>query len=232
MKIFCIGFNKTATSTIHQLFLKNNLKSYHRANGFMSKLSDYDCFSDGGEAKFVDLFKKFYKKYPDSMFILNTRGLRKWILSRFKHGFIHDLAVCVRKHKHINYSGWAFPPTVEKVEKWITTRENFYLDVLTFFHDKPEQLIIVNIEEPNWINFLCDKIKLKKQPDLKRNVRDEDKVNDEMLKLINYIIDKGMESRKYNTSEKQNDIFLNNIIKKHDNKNITKLIVKYSNNIY
>ena len=28
-KYFVIGFNKTATSTFHNLFLKNNLKSQH-----------------------------------------------------------------------------------------------------------------------------------------------------------------------------------------------------------
>ena len=27
------------------------------------------------------------KKYPDSLFILNTRSFDKWILSRLKHGY-------------------------------------------------------------------------------------------------------------------------------------------------
>ena len=33
-KYFVIGFNKTATTTLHNLFLKNNLKSQHKKSQF------------------------------------------------------------------------------------------------------------------------------------------------------------------------------------------------------
>ena len=43
-KIFVIGFNKTATTTFHKLFLANKLKSEHKTVWHPEK---FDCFSDG-----------------------------------------------------------------------------------------------------------------------------------------------------------------------------------------
>ena len=76
-KIFVIGFNKTASSTLHKLFKVNNLKSQHTTNW---DLPNYDCFSDNGN---LNDFKKLDNLYKDSIFILNTRNLTNWLSSRF-----------------------------------------------------------------------------------------------------------------------------------------------------
>ena len=51
-KIFVIGFNKTASTTLHKLFKVNNLKSQHATTW---DLANYDCFSDNGN---LNDFKK------------------------------------------------------------------------------------------------------------------------------------------------------------------------------
>ena len=45
-KYFVIGFNKTATTTFHNIFLENNLRSQHVTpnKGGWVKMDKYDCF--------------------------------------------------------------------------------------------------------------------------------------------------------------------------------------------
>lgn len=93
MKIFCIGFNKTGTTSLHHFFLKNKLKSTHNTSWWnytkKEQFNSYDVYTDGYERyenkrKFPDL--KFLKKtFSDCKFILNTRDLDKWLLSRLNH---------------------------------------------------------------------------------------------------------------------------------------------------
>lgn len=194
-KIFVIGFNKTASTTLHELFKRNDLKSFH---GCRWPLKKYDCFSDtgsipffyssergdpktwaghkwgheirecwavyhaGGESRFqnhpyenrcLDNLKRIEKKYKNSLFILNTRSLKKWLMSRLQHGILTLNAPC-RNPKQMGRDNWAYPPSVELVKKWINDRNNYYVDVLNYFIDKPERLIILNVEDPNWVKFI------------------------------------------------------------------------------
>lgn len=137
-KIFVIGFNKTATSTFHNIFIKNNLSSLHTSNWY--NIAKFKCFSDNGD---LHDFKNLYKLYPNSIFILNIRSIDKWLISRFKHGF--------RNYLNKKEENWAYPFTPEKCEKWINDREKHHLELLSFFKDKPEKLLIVNIEKKKWI---------------------------------------------------------------------------------
>ena len=64
-KIFCIGFNKTATTAIHKFFKRNNLKSFHNSKWSDENLNKYRCFSDNGD---LHDFEELDKKYPDRLF--------------------------------------------------------------------------------------------------------------------------------------------------------------------
>ncbi len=62
-KIFCIGFNKTGTSSMHQLFLDLGLRSYH---GYYSHFpvmdpifGQFQCFSDGDQHPFEQLDRAY-----------------------------------------------------------------------------------------------------------------------------------------------------------------------------
>ena len=80
-KIFVIGFNKTGTTSINRLLQLENIKSIHSITPVLKIINKYDAFTDGTHLN----FKEYYKRYPDSVFILNTRSIYSWILSRYKH---------------------------------------------------------------------------------------------------------------------------------------------------
>ena len=47
MKYFIIGFNKCGTSTFHNIFIENGIKSTHSTKWHLV-LDEYDAFSDNG----------------------------------------------------------------------------------------------------------------------------------------------------------------------------------------
>jgi len=138
-KIFVIGFNKTATTSIHNFFRFNGFKSLHSANNW--RIEQFQCFSDNGN---LQDFRKLYEEYPESIFILNTRQLDKWIRSR---------------GKHYEYSQWSRPgrnyPDEKLYRKWIIRRQKHYKDVLEFFQRDPKRLYIINIDAPNWLDYMA-----------------------------------------------------------------------------
>ena len=82
-KIFVIGFNKTGTTSIHTII------------PVMKIINKYDAFTDGNHF----YFKKYYNRYLDSLFILNTLPIYSWILSRYKHAKnINLITVGVGRH--------------------------------------------------------------------------------------------------------------------------------------
>ena len=135
MKIFVIGFNKTGTCSFDSLFRDLGIKSIHTDKPIMSIIDKYDAFSDGDHY----CFEEYYNKYPDSLFILNTRPISNWLISRYKHA-----------HYHKFYKCWCWPVSKEKTNTWIRERELHYQHILDFFLDKPNQLLIVNIEKTGW----------------------------------------------------------------------------------
>ena len=89
-KIFVIGFNKTATSSFHALFNLLGINSVHTDVPIMEIIDDYDAFTDGYHLKFTD----YFNKYPDSLFILNTRPIKNWLVSRYKHSVTENWSDC------------------------------------------------------------------------------------------------------------------------------------------
>jgi hypothetical protein len=118
-KVFVIGFNKTASTSFHKLFVHLGLPSVHTREW---KYKKYTCFSDGKRHTLdgPDNFKSLEQRFPNALFILNTRPLSQWLFSRAKHGIIYP-----RK--------WSYPATHEKFIKWINSRNSFHDEVLSFF---------------------------------------------------------------------------------------------------
>jgi len=91
MKIFCIGFNKTGTVSLDKFFNANGIKSFHAAGWWYWTNPEefiHTAFTDGFEGnkyrKFPDL-KWLENTFPESKFIVNTRNLDTWLLSRYNH---------------------------------------------------------------------------------------------------------------------------------------------------
>jgi hypothetical protein len=85
--IFCIGLNKTGTTSLHQSFSDCGLRSLHDKRWIdmacESKLPNYEAFSDG-LTYMLDL-ENLKLLRPNHKFVLNTRCLYDWLLSRCKH---------------------------------------------------------------------------------------------------------------------------------------------------
>lgn len=106
-KIFQIGFNKCGTTSLHNFFKRNGIKSIHWDNGDLAKkiyenhklsrrllsgYEEYDAFTDmemvGDNIDMevpVDLFSYLYQEYPRALFIFNDRSPQEWINSRMNH---------------------------------------------------------------------------------------------------------------------------------------------------
>ena len=138
MKIFVIGFNKTGTSSIHYLFKSLHIHSVHTTQPVLEIIKKYDAFTDGHH----NFFEKYYEKYPDSLFILNTRPIHNWLVSRYKHA----------AGRNFVNSNWCWPISDTKTNSWISERERHYQKIFHFFADKPKQLLIVNIEKKGYEN--------------------------------------------------------------------------------
>ena len=178
-RYFVIGFNKTATSTFHNLFLKNKLTSQHTTKWNTDK---YACFSDNGD---LNNYRELDLKYENSIFILNVRELDKWLISRFKHG--------LGRRKKPN---WAYPYTREKCINWINYREKYHMEILDYFTERPEKIIIVNIERKGWINYLCSQLHFKNDNIESKNVN-KTNYNNEDHKKICELVNKTLEEFNY-----------------------------------
>ena len=186
MKIFVIGFNKTGTTSLHQLFKKLGVNSCHNTRPVMEIIDTFDAFTDGKHFT----FKEYYNKYPDSLFILNTRPMYNWLVSRYKHAAYHKFKDC-----------WCWPISDEKTNSWITERESHYKNILDFFLDKPNQLLLVNIERPGW-ELVTSKFLQKPVEGIKihANAREPSAVT-HVIDLITKNVTKCLTERGYNGNE-------------------------------
>jgi hypothetical protein len=139
-KVFVIGFNKTGTTTLHELFGLWGLRSVHECyNEYPlthEAFADNQCFSDGEQHDFVSLDRAF----PDSRFILTTRSLKDWLVSRVRHA------------QHLKSFGFADWMVMEytndpanALRLWAWRRQEYYKRVNSFFGSRPAQLLVVDV---------------------------------------------------------------------------------------
>jgi hypothetical protein len=136
-KVFVIGFNKSASTSLHHLFESLNLPSYHgvkwRKHDDPRFLKKYDCFSDGIPRDLPTLDRLF----PSSRFILNVRDLGSWVYSRLAH---------IERAKNAgNFQGGrTWDNTEEAIKAWIRQRNDYHLFVLSYFSGRSNDILVVN----------------------------------------------------------------------------------------
>jgi len=162
MKYFVIGFNKTATTTMHELFLLNGIKSQHDNNW---DLDDYDAFSDN---KDLSVYRELSLKYPDAMFILNIRDIKEWILSRVNHGIIYKELY----NNDVNYDWiwkWTYPISETKILDNIVWRNTHIKSVIYYFKSRniANKLLVLDVDQADWIKFFCLQLNLKQQDNIR-----------------------------------------------------------------
>jgi len=136
-KVFVIGFNKSASSSLHALFRSIARPSYHSTKwndcDDLKLLKSYDCFSDGIP---LDL-AKLGRLFPSSKHILNVRDLDSWIYSRLAH---------IEREKEANtYNGGrGWDNTEYAIKAWIKLRNAHHLFVLSYFSQRPSDILVIN----------------------------------------------------------------------------------------
>lgn len=141
-KVFAIGFNKSATTSMHELFKSLGRPSFHQGDGSKGRwrpaesielLQSYDCFSDGPPR--VGELEKLDGMFPSAKYILQVRALEDWIYSRFAH---NERRIAKRPWENRQ------PDTPVKVKEWIVQRNRYHSHVFDYFSSRPDDLLVVN----------------------------------------------------------------------------------------
>jgi hypothetical protein len=196
-KIFLIGFNKTGTSSFDALFRNLGINSTHDCCNIpvLNIIDKFDAFTDGEHLN----FQEYFNKYPDSLFILNTRSMKNWLISRYKHAEHHQFNDC-----------WCWPVSEEKTNSWITTRETHHKNVINFFKNNPNKLLLINIQQNGWENAVIKYLQkfnnIKKDVNLNnlkfhKNKRQENRIDKNKMDLINDNVTNCLTKINYNENE-------------------------------
>ncbi len=165
-KIFCIGLNKTGTSSFHEAikilgfksvhFLDddgNNIKdivenNYLKKNDILKGLEKYDAFSDWNRLHDIAIFKEFDKQYPGSKFIMNTRDINAWLDSREKH---------VKRNQEKKRRNPEADVSWLKIERaaWEKQFTNHYAAILAYFEERPDDLLVFDVTKGDGWEKLC-----------------------------------------------------------------------------
>ena len=142
-KVFAIGANKTATTSIHALLEELGFASYHGKSWISPNATTihrrWQAFSDGPPED----FKLLDATYPRSKFLLNTRDLDEWLDSRLEHIRWEEARGNVSESP-------LWQATEETVEAWIRRRNQNHLDIMQYFECRPDDLLVINfIRDPH-----------------------------------------------------------------------------------
>jgi len=160
-KIFIVGFNKCGTRALHQFFADNGLKSVHWDNNALALsmwdqirkgenptakyptvqvFSDMECVSEFSMPP-IEIFlhfEKLYEWYPNAYFVLNTRSIERWVISRIYHldGYLLE---CWKHH-------YGTRDVLEVITRWRKSWMEHHKNVRQFFADKPGSLLEFNLD--------------------------------------------------------------------------------------
>ena len=166
-KIFCIGLNKTGTSTLHKAFEILGLKSVHymddkgnnikeiitsnflEGNNILKGIEKYEVYSDWDQApNTVAIFKEFDKQYPNSKFISNTRELQSWLDSRESH---------VKRNQENKLKNPELDVKWLKIDrkKWENQYNSHYSEIKNYFENREKDLLVFDVVGGDGWEKLC-----------------------------------------------------------------------------
>lgn len=166
-KIFCIGLNKTGTSSLHEAFRILGFKSVHclddegnnikdiiqenflAGHNILKGLEKYDAISDWDMAPHTtEIFKEFDKQYPDSKFILNIRNLESWLDSREKHVKRNQERKRKKPKEDIKWL------TIDR-DAWEGHFKTHYDEVYNYFKGREDELLVFDVTKDDGWDKLC-----------------------------------------------------------------------------
>ena len=170
-KVFFIGFNKTGTTSYHNM-MKTLVgkKAAHRAiwtdwtfSRNKTKLDKYDVFTDGECANLQNLDTL----YPKAKFVLNTRSLEGWLISRHKSiersrelnkWFFRKILPINWLRNYINSR--LLDNSEQAMRRWIQIRNAYHKYAIDFFQDRPSDLLVLDLAEKDALVRLQNFIEL------------------------------------------------------------------------
>lgn len=166
-RIWSIGFNKCGTTTLFRFFSNNGIASIHYGtsrdgalatimyNNYLQgkpilspQFEQYKAFFDlenvyADPPIFINLmlFKELDANYPGSKFILNTRNKNDWINSRLAH------VDKMKNKRYVDVLCAAYQINeAELIARWSQEWDAYHAEVLEYFKDRPQDLLIFNID--------------------------------------------------------------------------------------
>ena len=180
-KIFCIGFNKTGTTSLYHALLREGFKvgDQPTAERLLASYVDGDfdpiveycktarAFQDV-PFSMPDTYRHLYRAYPDAKFILSMRdSANQWYESQLRFAakrIGHIPTLKDLKESEYCWKSWSyqyhqavFGNGVEFEDKQakIQIYEQHIADVQNFFRDKPGQLLVLNVGEEGAFSNFC-----------------------------------------------------------------------------
>lgn len=171
-KIFCIGLNKTGTSSLHEAFKILGFKSvhflddkgknikdiieenYYNNEDILKGISHYDAFSDWDHDETSHLiFKVFDQQYPNSKFILNTRNLEGWLNSRENH-VLRNQKLYSRRFNSKQFNKKNAWLKIDRVS-WAAHYKRHHQEVYEYFNGRESDLLVFDVTQGDGWDKLC-----------------------------------------------------------------------------
>ncbi len=158
MKIFGIGLQKTGTTTLavclHKLGYRHmsyNHKAIfalrdNRMDALRAITQKFDSFDD---EPWAHSYRSLYEWYPDGLFILTKR--------KSSEAWYNTFCTHCRRIPHNDHRSYFFgyEQPFDHKESYIDAYEKHNAEVLEFFKDKPEQLLVLCWENGDGWKELC-----------------------------------------------------------------------------
>jgi hypothetical protein len=160
VKIFCIGLNKTGTSSLHRALETMGFRSLHfggpavrqtiqRADSegrpLVEDFDEYDAFSD--ILYLSQRYAQLDRQYPGAKFILTTRPLDDWLASRRRH---------VERNVELKARGLYDRGFVTvDLDAWRAEYEEHHARVREYFAERPDDLLEMDITNGDGYDRLC-----------------------------------------------------------------------------
>lgn len=160
-KVFGIGLSKTGTSSLTTALNILGYKAKHfplrllRYNNGkleidLGQVGNYDAITDIPIARF---YQKLYHTFPDSKFILTTRNLEGWLDSCRRHFWPGQI---IKSDNWINQLHKDIYNSIDfDREKFENAYLNHKKEVLSFFEDKENRLLVLDIINGDGWKMLC-----------------------------------------------------------------------------
>ena len=158
--VFGIGFHKTGTSSLgaalkelgYQVGRSNQVKDPLVMKHELACKLAFDFVDRGEYNAFKDnpwpiIYQELDSRYPDSKFILTIRSTEVWINSVVRHFGTSETAT--RKWIY----GVGYPKGNEEI--YVARYEQHNQDVMTYFQDRPDSLLIFNLSLGDGWKKLC-----------------------------------------------------------------------------